>query len=164
MAKLNRGHSLTVRFWFRVSFDGPVSLIKGVPGKCWPWNGKTNQGGYAQLAAFGRQGVNAHRVSYELQVGPIPAGLHLDHLCRVRHCMNPDHLEPVTMAENTRRGKLRESAGSNHRARTHCPKGHDYTPENTRVRRYPDKGWTTRECRTCHRIREGERYAAGLKP
>jgi hypothetical protein len=86
---------------------------------------------------YGRNGPNVsiHRYIYELFSGPIPVGLVLDHLCRVRHCVNPEHLEPVTIAENVRRGLKGRMV-------THCPKGHEYTPENTYT-------YNRRECRRC---------------
>lgn len=71
-------------------------------GDCWLWLGRKNPSGYAQIVIAKRQ-RSAHRVSYETFVGPIPDGLEIDHLCRVRHCVNPKHLEPVTGAENKRR-------------------------------------------------------------
>lgn len=93
---------------------------------CWTWIASLDGRGYGQ---FDHQ--RSHRVSYELLVGPIPEGLVLDHLCRNKRCVNPDHLEPVTHLENLRRG----TPGSAHNTRkTHCPKGHEYTPENTRVK------------------------------
>lgn len=67
---------------------------------CWLWAGADNGVGYGKF-----RGKYAHRVSYEAAKGPIPDGMHLDHLCRIRCCVNPDHLEPVTNAENARRGK-----------------------------------------------------------
>lgn len=72
---------------------------------CWLWTGYIHHRGYAPIIAYGRV-TTAHRVSYEQHVGPIPEGRVLDHLCRVRHCVNPDHLEPVVVAENNRRGLL----------------------------------------------------------
>lgn len=68
---------------------------------CWLWQGCLNVRGYGQLGKGSRA---AHRVFYERHVGPIPEGLTIDHLCRVRHCVNPAHMEPVTVAENVRRG------------------------------------------------------------
>ena len=83
----------------------------------------------------------AHRVAYELTNGPIPDGLELDHLCRVRHCVNPSHIEAVTHRENTLRG----TGPIPHRARqSHCKHGHEFTPENTY--RLPNG---CRHCRTC---------------
>lgn len=76
------------------------------PGGCWLWQGALNTKGYAVLSVGGRGGRRhyAHRLSYEIHVGPIPAGLQIDHLCRVRRCVNPAHLEPVTNRENVLRG------------------------------------------------------------
>lgn len=70
---------------------------------CWVWSRSVTGKGYAQTFVGGKN-QGAHRVFYEHFRGPIPAGLHIDHLCRVRACVNPDHLEAVTVTENTRRG------------------------------------------------------------
>jgi len=122
---------------------------------CWLWIGCGNHRGYGQIKIAGVQHL-AHRVSYELFVGPIPAGLQIDHLCRVRCCVNPSHLEPVTGLENARRGL----GGSNESAKTHCPQGHAYTPENTCVCR------GARHCRQCNRdrarVRRSHRQLAEL--
>lgn len=104
--------------------------------------------GYGALSIFGQR-VYAHRFSYELHVGPIPEGLVIDHLCRNRLCVNPDHLEPVTSQENVRRGH--EALGVRQYA-THCKNGHEYTPENTLI---TVEGW--RSCRTCSRERDRRR-------
>jgi hypothetical protein len=74
------------------------------PGECWPWRGATNQRGYGNFMLTDGATAKSHRVTYELLVGPIPEGLELDHTCRNTGCVNPAHLEPVTHAENIRRG------------------------------------------------------------
>lgn len=111
---------------------------------CWLWTAAVDPMGYGRFyVSPGRTGL-AHRVAYELVVGPIPSGLVLDHLCRTPACVNPAHLEPVTLAENLRRGD-RPHAG-----KTTCPLGHalDY--------RYPDG---RRGCRTCTNA-QGRAYRA----
>lgn len=111
------------RFWARVDRDGP--------GGCWLMTGGHNGLGYVQFQAGGVRRV-AHRVAFELERGPIPDGLVLDHLCREPRCVNPAHLEPVTQRENTMRGVGPTSANA---GKTRCPKcGQDYTrrPDGTR--------------------------------
>lgn len=115
---------------------------------CWLWQGTRNPvSGYAQTS-FGGKYRAVHRVSYEAFVGPIPAGLHIDHLCRVRHCVNPAHLEPVTARTNLLRG---ETQTAKRAAVTHCPQGHPYDADNTYVA--PKGG---RACRICRRERRRE--------
>ena len=94
--------------------------------------------------------AGAHRVAYELLIGPIPAGLELDHLCRNRLCVNPAHLEPVTRQTNQHRGA--SVSGISVRA-THCPEGHPYDADNTYVR--PNGH---RVCRECARRRQRPQY------
>lgn len=114
---------------------------------CWRWIGAIGGTGYGTFKVSGTY-WRAHRFAYTFWVGAIPDGMHLDHLCRVPSCVNPEHLEPVTNAENTRRGL----AGSQHSAKTHCAKGHEYDEQNTKFYRRKD-GRVQRQCRACDRVR-----------
>jgi hypothetical protein len=120
------------------------------PGECWPWLAGTTGGGYGYIVKGGKHGkmLGAHRVAYELTVGPIPPGLCIDHLCRNRACVNPAHLEPVTMQTNLLRG---ETAAAANAAKTACKRGHPFDEANTGRQ---DGGY--RECRTCRRTRDRE--------
>lgn len=108
---------------------------------CWLWTGSIDRDGYGR-ARYKGVPRRAHRILYETERGPIPAGLVLDHKCRNPGCVNPDHLEPVTQAENIRRSPI--SINTINAAKTHCIKGHPLTPENTR----PQSGGG-RICATC---------------
>jgi hypothetical protein len=110
---------------------------------CWVWMAARNARGYGVVKADGKTQL-AHRVYYEQHVGPIPSGLVIDHLCRNRACVNPSHMEPVTNKVNILRGISPPAANAGKRQ---CDNGHEYTPENTYVRR--DTG--ARMCRTCRR-------------
>lgn len=111
---------------------------------CWLFTGRPHGSGYAHASLNGVF-VLLHRAVYVHLVGPIADGLVLDHLCRVRHCVNPTHLEPVTHAENVRRGS-RSNA-------THCANGHEFTPGNTKA--YPARPGKAlrRDCRECAKER-----------
>ncbi len=108
------------RFWAK------VEKTEG----CWLWTGALDSDGYGNVNRS-KKSVGAHRYAYELLVGPIPAGMVLDHICRNRRCVNPAHLDPVTNRENILRG---EGACARHARKTHCVHGHEFTPENTRIR------------------------------
>jgi len=112
---------------------------------CWIWIGALSRAfnGYGKFWD-GTKKVMAHRFAYEHIKGPIPDNLELDHLCRLRCCVNPDHLEPVTSKENSQRGNV----GLPQREKTHCPAGHEYDAENT----YFTKAGS-RHCKECVRQR-----------
>lgn len=137
--------TVLARFWARVNKSGPVH--PGLGTECWLWTGEIHTKGYGRMYGGRNRRLLAHRVAYELFTGPIPLGLQLDHLCRVRLCVNPAHLEPVTCAENIRRSPI--SLASIQRARTHCPQGHPYAGDNL-VTRKRGRG-TGRHCRECRR-------------
>lgn len=156
--------SLAERFWAktRIATDCNCRLCIVSPApaaKCIIWTAAEKSNGYG---AFwdGTRTLRAHRYSYELVIGPVPVDLVLDHLCRVRICVNPAHLEPVTQEENRRRGlhgvlsrrAQQPPRGEKKEPATQCRKGHEYTPENTRWDR-PSKDHPNgrRRCRTCRR-------------
>lgn len=97
------------RFWSKVNKEGPVPDYAPRLGRCWIWTGQINPDGYGWFGLAGKNEL-VHRYVYEMLVGPIPEGLEIDHLCMVRPCLNPPHLEAVTHAENTRRRWVAERA------------------------------------------------------
>lgn len=133
--RLALGMDPVARFWSK------VEKTEG----CWTWLGTMHPDGYGRFWAEGRQHW-AHRWAYELEVGPIPSGLVIDHLCRNRACVNPEHLEPVTNIENVLRG---ESASARAARREKCIRGHRYDEENTYI---DSRG--VRSCRSCRRERD----------
>ena len=135
--------ALEERFWAKVVRTD----------SCWLWTASRVCDGYGQFRV-GSRPVSAHRFAYELLVGPIPDGLQIDHLCRVRHCVNPAHMEPVTQRVNILRG---EGITARHAAQTHCLNGHPLVGENLRP---ADLRRGKRLCLTCCREWSREWYRA----
>lgn len=128
---------LTPHLWSRVTESR----------ECWTWTGSRDSHGYGKIG-IGKRTVLVHRQAYVDLRGPIPAGLDLDHLCRNILCVNPDHLEPVTPAENQRRARLARGHVDGH-----CINGHEYSEENTRWIN-TKTGSRQRRCRTCEAARD----------
>lgn len=129
------------RFWRKVDIN---------PYHCWEWQAATKKG-YGAFNLNGRN-VSAHRLSYELSVGPIPEGQILRHTCDNRPCVRPDHLIPGTHKDNTQDMLDRGRASGGRAGATHCIHGHEFTPENTY---WEPRGWG-RACKKCRRIRVQE--------
>ena len=130
---------LDVRIWAK---------IEKTP-ECWLWTGKLDRDGYGSIAVprneqpgrLNYRNLKAHRAVYEVLVGPIGEGLTIDHLCRVRSCVNPAHLEAVSMKVNVLRGI---NPPANNARKTHCVQGHEFSPLNTKI---TNQGY--RRCRQC---------------
>jgi len=118
------------RFWIKVKKSN----------NCWEWQASKNNKGYGTFW-HNKKYVKAHRVSYELFKGLIPQDLTIDHLCRNRKCVNPEHLEAVTMKENTLRGI---GFSAINKRKTQCPKGHPYSGDNLFIRKTGGRG-----CKIC---------------
>lgn len=131
------------RFWAKVEVHHPAA--------CWHWLGGRNDGGYGQLMLNSGK-YAAHRVAYTLLVGPVPPHLTIDHLCRNRLCVNPDHLRIASMYDNV---MAAYGPPARNRRKTHCKYGHPFTPENTYV-----ESSGGRDCLTCKRIRRRKAYLA----
>ena len=130
---------------------------------CWLWSGaaKSPYAGYGEYGSFWANGKShqAHRWFYESIHGQVGNGIHLDHLCRVSLCVNPSHLEPVTPAENTRRGAaIPGNFGKRGRNKTRCPQGHPYTPENTYLNTQHNGRHVQRKCKICVLARQKKYY------
>lgn len=113
---------------------------------CWIWCGCLSKDGYGSISVNCKPKL-VHRVAYELWREPIPPGLQIDHLCRIRSCVNPKHLEVVTQQENFKRGNKGSAYGRIQKLKTHCPRGHPYNNFNT----YKYKN--QRFCIECHNAR-----------
>jgi len=140
---MKQSGKLPPRFWAKVQESGEG---------CWEWTASKSAGGYGKFSrpGHGNGWDYAHRVAYVALVGEVGEGLDLDHLCRVRHCVNPEHLEPVTRKENLRRGVGPTGINAN---KTHCIRGHEFTEENT----FREPGG--RRCRECTRAKDRARRA-----
>ena len=133
--------SLEDRFWARVD--------RRSDDECWEWTGSRTSHGYGSMSVGGRN-RGAHRIAYEIHYGPIPPGLVTDHLCRVRHCVNPAHMEIVTNRENVIRGTVCVP-------RTHCARGHRLDDDNTGTDRHG-----RRRCLACKKAADHARYVRSL--
>ena len=112
---------------------------------CWLWTGGKFTNGYG-MVRIQEKLRRAHRVMYVWTRGELPEDLQIDHTCKVKACVNPLHMEAVTLRENVRRSN---GWGGVESRKTHCENGHELTPENTARRGDPSRGW--RECRQCQR-------------
>lgn len=120
---------VTSRFWGYVDKAGPLPSERPDLGPCWLWTASLDSHGYGQFR-IARRTVRTHRWAWISLRGEHAPGLELDHLCRVRECCNPDHLEPVTRQVNNARGA---SVSAKAKRKTHCVRGHEFTPENTYI-------------------------------
>ena len=132
----------------------------GEPDDCWNWQACLASKGYGFFRVSPTWKINAHRFAYLIWVGPIPDNCVLDHKCRNPTCVNPSHLEPVSSAENQRRGNVNQCSGV-----LYCSKGHAYSPENTYRWSCGKTGRSLRACRICrnenvarYRTRKGESH------
>jgi hypothetical protein len=135
------------RFWTLISTEPNTG--------CWLWLGTIDRDGYGKISA-NKKNLRAHRVAYAALVGEVPRGLQLDHLCRQRCCVNPHHLEPVTCAENLRRGWSPSAMAAKQET---CVRGH----------RFDGFARGQRTCRACardatRRYRARELSAPGVAP
>ncbi len=140
------GHNVVtppiIRFWDKIEIQ---------ESGCWEWQAQVKDTGYG-IFYDGKHQVRAHRYAYEhFNNVSVPEGLEIDHLCRNRKCVNPEHMEIVTHQENVVRGIAGQWFREKQIAKTHCPQGHPYDEENTYHR--PDGG---RDCKQCMRKRSNQ--------
>lgn len=137
--------------WNKGLFDNPKDWMSRFNQKynilengCWEWTGKIEKSGYGRFWKNGKS-VFAHRFAYEIFNGVIPEKLTVDHLCKNRKCVNPNHLDLATRHENARRGNNKIA---NNKSITHCPQGHEYDIINTYVKLNGE-----RACKVCSKLR-----------
>lgn len=121
--------------------EDALGMIESAGNECVRWPGPLDRHGYGRAFLQGQGARGAHRLIYELAVGPIPEGMTIDHKCFVTDCVNPKHLQPETVKDNCERQR---SA-----LRSHCINGHEFTEANTYQRRGSGSG--KRQCRACNR-------------
>ena len=139
------------RFWKKVDKNGPISEHRPELGPCWIWTKTIIKSGYGQFwrGKPSKKLIRAHRWSYEFTVRQIPDGFELDHLCRVKSCVNPMHLEVVTHKENVLRGN---SFSAQNARKTYCKQGHPFTENSTYKLLHGG-----RDCKLCHALRRRNR-------
>ena len=142
----------------RTPLERFIAKIQVTDEGCWEWQASKVHDGYGWFNKGGHN-VRAHRWAYEHFIGPRPEGLTLDHLCRNRGCVNPHHLEAVSIRENLLRGDTFQSANA---AKTHCPQGHPYDEANTRYRKRRAGLW--RVCKICEADKQRRRMAKKPHP
>jgi hypothetical protein len=125
------------RFWAKVNKSGD----------CWTWNAYRLPAGYGYFKLNGKNKL-AHRFAYEESKGPIPNGLTLDHKCKNTCCVNPEHLEAITLSENVKRAEpwKKTNPGAYNKTKTHCKNGHPYDSINTYI-----TPTGRRDCKLCRR-------------